>query len=262
MNESRGVSIVVPTIDRVDMLRESLTSLGNRTKHQPREIILVNAGDKNKHLPIYEQMIVNGLIDKIVFQEHKTKLTDGAYLAGLEGSNPEFPYIHFGADDLLYRTGWASVLVDMLESDWAKKNGIKIIAGFNHWTLYNDYEKMGRYVKEMYKSADGKVEGYAPEWGGNWFFRKDFFREIGGFVDNLKKLKVPAPYATSYEAIMQYKLLELGYFWGATRETYVQTMGTEGSSTLGNYRLDNNGNKMNNEQYKNGVAIGVAWKDE
>ena len=263
MSDSRGVSLIIPTFNRHDMLRKSLECLKARTQYLPKEIILVDDGSEPEHIPHYEPLKIEGLVDKIVLLPHKNyaRLTDAAYLAGLQHTNPEYPYIFFGTDDLLYRTGWIQVLIDMLESPWAKKYNVQIASGFSHWAASNDTATMKKIVDEMYQSADGKVQGYVAEWGGNYFMRRSFFNEMGGFVNNLKTLTVPPQYASSYEAVLQYKGLEMGWKWANTLETYVQTMALPGSSTLGNYRIID-GQLANNERYRNGIAIGILWKDE
>jgi glycosyltransferase involved in cell wall biosynthesis len=270
MNELKGVSIIIPTYNRPDMLQESLRNLKLRTSYEPKEIVIVDGGSEPNHVEKYQQMKNEGLYDKIILLPHRANIpvheltgcVERAYKAGIDNSNPAFPYMLLGADDLFYRTGWTDVLVDMLDSEWAEKYKVRIISGFNHWAAPGDYEKMKQYVPEMYKSKDGKVEGYVSEWGGNWFLNKRFFNEIGGFVNNLKKEKVPLQYAHSYEAVMQYKGYEFGWKWGTTVDTYVQTMARPGSSSLGNYRRDENGQLVTNEQFNGGIAIGVNWKDE
>ena len=82
-----------------------------------------------------------------------------------------------------------------------------------------------------------------------------------GFANNLNK-GIPAGTPETYETILQYKAIERGFHWGTTRETYVQTMAAPDSSTLGNYRIDEGGFRFESQQYHNGIAIGVAWKDE
>jgi Glycosyl transferase family 2 len=261
---NKGVTILVPTFNRPEMLRKSLECLNNRTAYQPKEVIVIDDGSSPDCFPYYDQMEKDKLFDKIIKLPQKgyARLTDGPYLAGLQISNPEFDYVHFGADDLLYRTNWVQVLIDMIESDWAKKYNVQIISGFSHWALPGDIITMKKYINEMYKSTDGKVEGYVAEWGGNWFLKKSYFNQIGGFVNNLKIHQVPEQYAGSYEAIMQYKGFEFGFKWANTLETYVQTMALPGSSTLGNYRRDANGQLVTNERYRDGIAIGILWKDE
>jgi hypothetical protein len=255
----KGVSILVPTFNRPDMLRKSLECLKARTAYEPKEVIVIDDGSDPACHPKLFQMKNDGLMNQLIVLPVKnyTRLTDGPYLEGLKYANPNFPYTHFGADDLLYRTNWVQVLIDMLESDWGKKYNVQIASGFSHWAEPGDTAKMKKIVEEMYKSADGKVEGYVAEWGGNYFMRKSFFNEMGGFTNNLK-----SSINGSYELILQYKGLERGFKWANTLETYVQTMAIAGSSTLGNYAQDEGGNLKNGNRHRNGIAIGILWKDE
>ena len=266
---SGGVSIVVPTYNRADMLRESLINLNNRTQYIPREIIVVDGGSEPGELPKYQQLKTENLCDKIVFRAHfpknmpgteKMKNLGNSYLAGLDVSEKSYPYIHFGADDLLYRTGWVEALVEMIDSDWAKKYNVKLISGFNHWCSPNDPVKMLQFVPETYKSKDGNVEGYAAEWGGTCFLRKDEFIAMGAFTNNVSKT-LRWDYQENFEVILHERFLEKNWHWGATVETYVQTMAIAQSSSLGNYKKDNNGNPVTDDHFCNGIAIGYAWKD-
>jgi len=251
-----GASLIIPHWNRADMLKESLMRLWERTNYKPREIIVVDDGSEAEHVAKVKTFA--HLYDKLVELPHKVypRLTDASYLAGLAASNLAYPYVFCGADDLIYRTGWIQVLIEMLESAWAKTHNVGIVSGFNHWCLPNDAECMAKVIAEPYKSADGKVDGYCTVWGGNYFMRKDFFESIGGFENNLKSGR-----QGTYEAVLQFKSVENGWRWAVTRDTYVQTMARPDSSLLGNYRLDDKGNQITNEQYSNGVAVGVNWKD-
>ena len=119
---------------------------------------------------------------------------------------------------------------------------------------------MTRLVPDMYKSKDGKVEGYAAEWGGNYFLRKDEFEAMGRFTNNVSA-SLPWYYQDNIEVILKERFLERNWHWGTTVETYVQTMAIAGSSLLGNYKRDSNGVPVTDEHFSNGIAIGYDWKD-
>ena len=149
----------------------------------------------------------------------------------------------------------------MLERPWAKKHGVMIVSGFNHWVGVNNENGLKEIVSEIYEGPNG-VRGYCALWGGNWLMSKTDFYEMGGFENNLKKKMLSEYHKDNYELIMKYRFTENGWHWGTTVETYVQAMALPESSMLGNYRCDENNIPITNEHYKNGIAIGVAWKDE
>jgi len=275
MDKDRGVSIIVPTFNRPGLLRESLINLNKHTQYTPKEIIVVDGGSEPVEISKYEQIKAEGLCDKMEFRPYfpffekrhrmdpgwsleKMRNFSNSYLTGLDISNKNFPYVHFGADDLLYRTGWVEALIEMVESDWAKKYNVKLVSGFNHWCNPNDRVKMIQLVPETYKSKDGLVEGYASEWGGTYFLRKDEFEAMGRFKNNVSR-PIPWYYEENCEVVLRERFLERGWHWGTTVESYVQTMTQP--SLLGNCRRDGNGNPLTDEHFCNGVAIGYAWKD-
>lgn len=249
-----GASLIIPTYNRSDSLFRSLTSLQKRNTYSPCETIIIDGGSSEEHKKKIREMC--SLYDGVIWLKHDDCPSNHiglkrAYIKGVEASNPEYPYIYMGADDLWYRTGWLNVMVDMIESEWAKKNHVEIPTAYNHWVKLENVKYMG----ELYKSADGNVEGFMMDTGGNYFMRKEFFRRIGGFEDNIGHNR------DNFETLLTDKCKKFDFKFGCTVETYIQHMAEPNSSLIGNY-MYTGGCPNNNEFYRNGIGIGMLWRDE
>jgi len=168
------ISIVVPTSDRPDLLKESLISLKNQT-YSNIELIVVddNSIEYKKNKEICAKLKV-----KYIFLERKS-YKGKCCNVGVASSKGE--YICFFDDDDIAKPFMLENYVKAINAD----PSIDIISGFADCFEHNDYESSGLINVEYTSLAVG---GGLPEnlhinfFGkGTFLIQKSFFDSIGGY---------------------------------------------------------------------------------
>lgn len=257
---NKGVSIIVSSYNRPDLLKQSIISLRDRTKYEPIEIVIIDDGSDSKYIEAIRNIKDDCNIDKVLFLPQKKKeeprSPDIAWTEGLLNSNSlKYPYVYFTADDFIYRTGWLTVLIEMIESDWAEEHKVKMVSAFDHWIYPKRCSEMTTIVNKLYISKNGNVQGYAWNFASTYLLDKRWFNSIGKFENNLKKESLPEGRKNHFEFIIRAKIKEFNFICGITIESYVQHMAEK--STLNSFLAG----AKDSELYKNQMAVGSGFKD-
>ena len=176
MVEVRFVSVVVPTYNRKEMLKDCLTSLFNQTYPKDKyEIIVVNDGSTDGTEEVLNEYAKKApCIFKWFSQENKGP--SAARNLGIEHAKGEI--ICFTDDDCIADERWIENLVKEFTNEKVGGVGGEIVA-YNPKTLT---EKYGNRFNQRERAKEYLLTGNAA-------YRKDVLDAIGGFDENLRSLE-------------------------------------------------------------------------
>src|SRR5690242_2601506 len=135
----RSISVVTPTLDRPDEVRQLLQNLSAQ-RHLPLEIILVDGGPPEMR---ETEHVVRGMMDTLPFRCVYIRKGGGTAIqrnVGIDAAEGEF--IAFIDDDMLLEPDFFEVMLELFAQD--RTGGVGAIAGYIT-NQYLDPEKSPRW---------------------------------------------------------------------------------------------------------------------
>lgn len=177
MREEPFVTVVVPTYNRKEMLKECLNSLFSQTYPKDRyEIVVVNDGSTDGTEKVLEEYAGKAPCKLKRFNQ-KNQGVSSAMNTGIK--NSEGKIIYFTGDDCIADKNWIKNLADSFSDERVGGVGGKVIA-YKLEKLVEKYsEKTGLLNQKKFKSMNTIITGNAA-------YRKAILQELGGFDSNLK----------------------------------------------------------------------------
>ncbi len=177
MREEPFVSVVVPTYNRREMLKECLDSLFNQTYPKDMyEIIVVNDGSTDGTGKVLEEYAKKAPC-KLNWLNQKNQGISAAMNTGIKNTGRDI--ICFTGDDCSADKNWIKNLADSFSDETVGGVGGKVIA-YNLDTIIEKYtEERGVLNQEKFRSINFIITGNAA-------YRKEVLTAIGGFDVNLR----------------------------------------------------------------------------
>jgi len=174
MRRQLTVSVIIPTYNRVNYLKNTINSLLNQT-NMPYEIIVIDDGSTDGTKEYLEEISQKYKIIKCFYQKN----SGPAKARNLGIKKARGNIIAFLDDDEIAHKNWIKVIVETFK----KFDNIGGVGGpYIEERSKNIYEK---YLKLQFNITNSKNFKKLPYLGGNTAFCKKVLQEIGGFDEKL-----------------------------------------------------------------------------
>lgn len=205
------VSIIIPSKDHVDMLKQCLSSIRNQTQYKNYEIIVVDNGSTAKN-----REILNTYADLYGIHYHYEKLEfNFSHMCNLGAGKAEGDYLLFLNDDIeITQKDWLERLLGQAMQHHCGAVGAKLLyphtQRIQHVGIANLKMSPSHYLREqpddiIYYYGRNRLEyNCLAVTGACLMVDRKKYREVGGFEESLA--------VTFNDVDLCFKLYEAGYY--------------------------------------------------